>query len=142
VVPNDVYVQRYEVTGGWDDLRSAQDSLLGEIEQRDFGPASCFAIRLALEEALSNAVRHGNQNDPEKAVIMDVRIDPDSVRIDVRDEGLGFDPGAVPDPTEDENIEIPSGRGIVLMRSFMSDVVFHPPGNHVTMTYRRPQMTG
>jgi serine/threonine-protein kinase RsbW len=57
--------------------------------------------------------------------------------IDVEDEGEGFDPTAVPDPTASENLDIPSGRGLMLIRSFMADVTVHPPGNRITMRYRR-----
>ncbi len=55
----------------------------------------------------------------------------------VQDEGVGFDPAAVPDPTRPENVDIPSGRGIMLMRAYMTEVEFDPPGNRVRMTYRR-----
>jgi len=57
--------------------------------------------------------------------------------IDVEDVGEGFDPDSVPDPTEQENLEIPSGRGIVLMKSFMSHIEYEPPGNRVRMTFKR-----
>ena len=57
--------------------------------------------------------------------------------LEIEDEGEGFDPRSVPDPTTVENVEIPSGRGIILMRAFMTDVRFFPPGNRLRMTYRR-----
>ena len=95
-------------------------------------------MRLALEEALTNAVQHGNKNDPERRVTVQCEIGDRETLIDVRDEGEGFDPRSVPDPTAAENIDIPSGRGLMLMRSFMAEVVIHPPGNRVTMRYARP----
>ena len=93
---------------------------------------------MALEEAISNAVKHGNRGDPEKIVRLECQADRTSVVIRIEDEGEGFDPGAVPDPTDEENLEIPSGRGIVLMRSFMSEVAYEPPGNRVLMRFERP----
>ena len=84
-----------------------------------------------------NAMKHGNRNDPTKRVTVVCVIDEQRTAIDVMDEGEGFDPTAVPDPTLDENLTLPSGRGIVLMRSFMTTVSFRPPGNCVCMVYER-----
>jgi len=139
---NEVYSQRFILTGESDEARQAQEALLHEITQRRYDASSRFAIRLALEEALSNAFKHGNRSDPKKTVTLDCRVDRHTVVIDIEDEGEGFDPDAVPDPAENENLEIPSGRGIVLMKSFMTDVEFQPPGNRVRMTYVRPQHNG
>lgn len=96
-----------------------------------------FAIRLAMEEALVNAIKHGNQMDPDKAVRVEYRIT--AVRFDVRiaDEGPGFNPADVPDPTEPGNIERPCGRGLLLIRGFMSSVEYHGSGNVVTMSKLR-----
>jgi serine/threonine-protein kinase RsbW len=134
---HDAFIQRFVLTSTGDDSRRAQDSLLEAIEQRQYDASCCFAIRLALEEALSNAFKHGNKNDPSKVVTVSCRIDRSRIEIDVEDEGDGFDPKAVPDPTEEENLEIPSGRGIVLMQSFMSEVSYEPPGNRVRMVFDR-----
>lgn len=124
-----------------EDIEQVSQNIISAIESRRYDPASCFAIRLALEEALTNAFRHGNNNDPQKIVTIEYRVDERSVVIDVEDQGQGFDPQSVPDPTADENLEIPSGRGLVLMRSFMTDVEFRPPGNRVRMRYERPRCT-
>jgi serine/threonine-protein kinase RsbW len=125
-----------------EDAEQLQQSLLGEVRARNFDAASSFAIRLALEEALSNAFKHGNKSDPAKSVTVRCQVDREQVAIEVEDQGEGFDPEAVPDPTERENIEIPSGRGIILMRSFMSEVCFVPPGNCVRMWYRKGARAG
>lgn len=139
VPSSDVFQKRFILTGDDGGVEEAQSALLEAIRRRHYDPGSCFAIRIALEEALTNAFKHGNRNDPDKTVTLDCRVNSESVVIDIEDEGEGFDPDAVPDPTEEENLEIPSGRGIVLMRSFMSEVVFQPPGNRVRMTYRWPE---
>ena len=132
-----MFSQRFILSNAEDDAREAQASVLAAIEERAFDPSSCFAVRLALEEAVSNAFKHGNKNDPKKVVRVACEIDQDTIVIEIEDEGVGFDPDSVPDPTEHENLEIPSGRGIVLMKSFMSDVAYVPPGNCVRMTFKR-----
>jgi len=118
--------------------REVQQRILDECEARSFDASSCFAIRLALEEAISNAFKHGNRHDPAKRVRLRYRIAPDEVEFEIEDEGEGFDPDAVPDPTLDENLELPSGRGIVLIRSFMSEVAYLGAGNRLRMRYERP----
>ena len=96
-----------------------------------------FAIRLSLEEALINAVKHGNNFDPAKKVRVSADVEAEQTTISVCDEGAGFDPSGVPDPTADENLEKPSGRGIMLMRAYMDEVSYNDRGNEVRMTKRR-----
>ena len=112
------------------------DELLVELGKLDWMEPDVFAVHLAVEEALVNAIKHGNQNDEDKKVFFSVNATPSSVRIKIVDEGSGFDPGEVPDPTDDDNLEVPSGRGLMLMRSFMSSVVFNATGNEVVMEKR------
>lgn len=107
--------------------------LLGIVNHCGYGESCAFAIRLALEEALTNAVRHGNRMNPAKAVEVEYDIDPQRAIITVTDQGEGFDPDAVPDPTIDENLEKPSGRGIMLMRAYMDEVCFNDRGNQVRL---------
>lgn len=121
------------------DLRAArqlEESLLQEVGRFGYSDASVFAIKLALEEALNNAVRHGNRCDPAKTVTVKVELDATQFAISIADQGPGFDPAHVPDPTADENLEKPSGRGIMLMRAFMDDVHYNPQGNEISMRKR------
>ena len=78
----------------------------------------------ALREAVANAIRHGNRQDPSRDVRLDFSIENGEVTIDVMDEGEGFDPSTVPDPTQQTNLLQPSGRGIFYMRQFMTSVEF------------------
>lgn len=119
--------------------RAVLDALLRQLQLHQWGEHDTFAIHLAVEEALVNAIKHGNQDDPSKQVHVVSRVSPHCVVIEIADEGGGFDPGAVPDPTEDENLEAPSGRGLMLMRSFMSRVEFNARGNRVTMEKHRTE---
>jgi serine/threonine-protein kinase RsbW len=108
-----------------------------EIEQRLLAQRASdrevFSVRLALEEALVNAIKHGNQLDRSKKVRIAYRLGPDHFEVHITDEGAGFDPSDVPDPTAAENLERPCGRGLMLMRHYMSEVAFSPRGNSVTM---------
>ena len=117
--------------------RKLAEELLGCVEARGYRAEVCFAIRLALEEALSNAIRHGNRFDRNKKITVSSCVESDRAAITVADEGPGFNPGEVPDPTSDENLEKPCGRGIMLMRAYMDEVVFSESGNEVRMVKRR-----
>lgn len=119
------------------EIESIQLLIEGSLSQFGYPDAAMFAIRLSLEEAMMNGFRHGNLADPSKFVEVRWRIDSNSANFHVIDEGEGFDPEAVPDPTLDENLEIPSGRGLMLIRAYMSDARYHDPGNHLEMTFRK-----
>ena len=107
--------------------------MLGELEQYGYDDVAAFAVKLALEESLNNAIKHGNGLDAGKTVEINYEIDPRCVRITVVDQGGGFDPAGVPDPTADENLEKPCGRGIMLMRAYMDEVCYSSCGNQVRM---------
>ncbi len=92
-----------------------------------------FSIKLALEEALVNAIKHGNQMDRSKKVHVSYQLHADRFEVSVSDEGPGFDPADVPDPTAIENLERPCGRGLMLMRHYMSEVSYNDRGNGVLM---------
>ena len=113
-----------------------EETLLKDARRMGYSKGCLFAIKLALEEGLNNAIKHGNRSDPHKAVEVQYRIAPDRVEIAITDQGSGFDPNVVPDPTADENIEKPTGRGIMLMRAYMDEVRFSPAGNQVQMVKR------
>ena len=117
-----------------------------EIERRlQSGLASeqeIFGVRLALEEALVNAIKHGNQLDRAKTVRVAYHISSERFDVLIADQGPGFDPTDVPDPTAAENLERPSGRGLMLMRHYMTEVRYNERGNAVAMTkIRRPAGT-
>ncbi len=104
------------------------------LESSHASPHEVFSIKLALEEALINAIKHGNQMDRAKKVRVLYRVTPHRFEVEVLDEGPGFDPGDVPDPTAVENLERPCGRGLMLMRHYMSEVVYKGCGNSVAMS--------
>jgi serine/threonine-protein kinase RsbW len=81
-----------------------------------------FGVDMAVREAVTNAVVHGNKLDDAKVVELKLRNTPAVLEITVQDQGTGFNPNDVPDPTKDENILRTSGRGIFFMRNFMDEV--------------------
>ena len=96
-------------------------------------------FRVSLVEALSNAMIYGNGRDPSKRVHVEVFLGEGSVTARVTDEGVGFDPGEVPDPTTPANLCRESGRGLFLMRELMDEVRYNARGNSVTLILRLPQ---
>jgi serine/threonine-protein kinase RsbW len=115
------------------EARRVQEEIERLLRAHGAGEKDIFGIRLALEEALVNAIKHGNQMDRSKKVTISSVIHAERFEIHITDEGPGFDPGDVPDPTAVENIERPCGRGLMLMRHYMTEVYFTGRGNSVRM---------
>ncbi|MCH2097963.1 MAG: ATP-binding protein, partial [Pseudomonadales bacterium] len=122
-----VFVRRVDVPFKRTAIESIQAEVTLELTSRGYDESAAFAIRLAIEEALVNGFRHGNAGDTGKTVQFECEIDNDSVRIEIVDQGSGFNPGSVPDPTDEANLETPSGRGIMLMRAYMTEVEYVAP---------------
>jgi len=126
--------------------------------------ADLIRVGTALHEAFVNAIEHGNlelasdlRDDPDgryqilgdqrrkeppycdRTVHISAHMTRDDATITIRDEGPGFDPGKLPDPTDPENIGKISGRGLLLIRTFMDDVHFNETGNEITMVKRKPE---
>jgi serine/threonine-protein kinase RsbW len=104
-----------------------------EMEAVGYTQRDCFGMRLALEEAFANAVKHGHGGDTSKCVRIGYHIGPDSVMAEVEDQGPGFDPSRVLDPLVPENLERDCGRGLLLMRSLVTRCQFSRKGNRVTL---------
>jgi serine/threonine-protein kinase RsbW len=115
------------------EARRVQNEIEGHLQAHRAGERDIFSIKLALEEALVNAIKHGNQLDRGKKVTVAYRVQPDRFEITITDEGPGFDPADVPDPTAVENLERPCGRGLMLMRHYMNEVQYTSGGNTVFM---------
>lgn len=109
------------------------EEILRVLETHGWSEHDIFSIHIAVEEAVVNAIKHGNEYDPEKSVLVTCRLTSDYLRIEVTDEGGGFKLEDVPDPTDEERLEIPSGRGLMLMNEFMDQVHHNARGNSVTM---------
>ena len=112
-----------------------QERIMALVEDpsREFSDRSRFGMRLSLEEAIINAIKHGNKLDPDKTVAITCEVSSSRILVIVEDQGEGFDPHDVPDPTDLENLDKPSGRGIVLMRNFLTRVDYNEAGNRVEL---------
>ncbi len=113
--------------------RKLLEVILQQLAEHCWSPRNIFGIHLALEEALVNAIKHGNKYSPEKQVRVCCGITPEYFSIKIEDEGAGFDPSKLPDPRTDEWIDVPNGRGVLLMRKFMDKVEYSKRGNEVLL---------
>lgn len=121
------------------EIDAVEDRVLDLVDRFSYPRPSRFAIKLSLEEAIINAFKHGHEGlDPATSIRVGYTVAADRVLIFVEDQGPGFTPADVPDPTLDENLANTSGRGLMLMRAYMSEVWHNERGNRVGMLYRRP----
>jgi serine/threonine-protein kinase RsbW len=119
-------------------VEEAVDVIARHCLASGLGPrAARFNLRVALSEALANAIVYGNGLDPSKSVNVRVEMAMQGITIYVSDEGDGFDPGTVPDPTLPGRIDRPDGRGLFLIRQLVDDVSFNDRGNAICMILRR-----
>ena len=116
------------------EARDVQERIVGLMEQNAWPMRDCFGVRLALEEALVNAIKHGNRMAADKKVYIACDLSTDEITVVVEDQGEGFKVEDVPDPTDEDNLDKPGGRGIMLIRSFMNCVSYNDSGNRLTMT--------
>ncbi len=116
------------------EAREVQERIVSLMEQNAWPMRDCFGVRLALEEALVNAIKHGNRMEPDKKVYVACELSIDEITVVIEDQGEGFRLTEVPDPTDDDNLEKPGGRGIMLIRSLMNGFSYNDKGNRLTMT--------
>jgi serine/threonine-protein kinase RsbW len=121
------------IPSAFDDSRKVQEQIMAEVERVGFDEAARFAIQLGLEEAIVNAIKHGNKLDASKRVRVEAEITPQQARIVIEDEGPGFNRRSVPDPRCDENLEKCCGRGILLIEAYMTQVYWSNQGRRLTM---------
>jgi len=118
------------------DLAASRDvhkAIMDRVESLRYGEQSSFAIRLALEEGLMNAIKHGNKLDRSKTVHVEAKVTSKSTQITIEDQGKGFERTNVPDPCASENLLKCSGRGILLMEAYMDKVQYTRGGRRVKM---------
>jgi serine/threonine-protein kinase RsbW len=127
--------------GTWQRARVRSRAEIGQILERlhfalvgeKYSEQEIFAVCLALEEAMVNAIKHGHRDKPGQCVLVRFHIGPEQVLAIVKDRGNGFDPRAVPNPCDPENLERPTGRGLFLMHAYMTWVRHNARGNCVAM---------
>ena len=111
--------------------------LLELLESENWSKDDIFGIRMAVEEAVMNAIKHGNAADRDKKVHVKLRLEKDRFYARISDQGKGFCPDDVPDPPADSNLEKTSGRGVKLMKAFVDECRFNSCGNSVELVKRR-----
>jgi len=112
-------------------MAAVNEEILALMEGAGYSEKDLFGMRLALEEAIVNAIRHGNKGDPAKIVQVRYRV------TEIQDEGPGFNPDNIPDPLAPENLESPTGRGLFLIRYYMTSITFNERGNCLTLYKER-----
>lgn len=113
--------------------RNVVDEIIRQLEVLAWQQSDVFAIHLALEEGLVNAILHGNRRDVQKTIHIVCRISPRQFHVEIGDQGDGFDPQTLPDPTCPDRLHAPCGRGVMLMRAFMTRVEYNGQGNRLMM---------
>lgn len=118
---------------------TVQNAIVDSMERHGYSKASRFAVRLALTEAIANGFKHGHKTLPATTPIeLEFNVTADRVRVAVQDQGPGFKPEDIPDPTLEENIEKASGRGLMLIRAYITQVSYNAKGNRLEMVYEKP----
>ena len=122
-----------------DTVATAATAVAEFLSRSGISEDAAFGIDMAVREAVTNAVVHGNRQDENKTVDVTLKSSPDAVEISVHDQGPGFNPENVPDPTAEENILKASGRGIFFMRNFMDEVnwLIRPGGGTTVRMLKR-----
>jgi len=127
----------------FENIEVAEHALLDLCRRAGWPADEDYWLVTALREAVANAIRHGNRQDPRLLVRLEYTVHDSTVTIAVEDEGGGFDPTDIPNPTDPENLLRPSGRGIFYMRQFMSRVEFRstPSGGTAVLMERKLDTT-
>lgn len=127
----------FEIPSHIDFVAPAVDRVMRRIRKVRCVPGQESNVAIALFEAIANAVLHGNRQQPTKPVYITCRFEPMScVSIVVKDQGEGFDPKTVPDPTRLENVEREHGRGILMMKTVMDEVYYEKGGTEIHLVKR------
>jgi serine/threonine-protein kinase RsbW len=116
-----------------EDMLRCITRIVTAMQASGFDPKELFGTRLALEEAMVNAIRHGHRNDTSKRIDVRFHVTQQQLLVEIQDQGPGFDPDGLPDPLSPENLERPGGRGVFLMRRYMTWVQYNDAGNTVTL---------
>ncbi len=120
-------------------LKKVSSRILDSITSQHIDEAVLFDIRLCVEEAVRNAIVHGNRCDKKLSITISYWIEDGSFNIEVEDEGKGFDHKELPDPTEEGNMLRNHGRGVYLIKRLMDEVRYNEIGNKVKMVKRLEQ---
>jgi len=127
---------RATLASNLEDYHGFIEKVLEHLKELGWQHCDLFAVHMALEESISNAIRHGNKLAPDKKVEVDCQLSPDRFWTKIVDEGVGFKPSAVPDCCAPDRLEVPGGRGLALINAYMTSVEYNDRGNCLTMEKR------
>ena len=108
-------------------------TVLAAMDVAGYADEAIRRMKIVLTELLVNAIIHGNGKDPMKKVVVGHKVNRKRVTVSILDEGKGFDPKNIPDPTLPENLERPCGRGLFIVRHYVESIMFNDTGNRVTI---------
>lgn len=128
-------IKKLKIPSDLENLRIVEKEIDEITASINVSPKCYGEILVAVLEAVNNAIAHGNKFSPEKNVNISLKFTKDKFSVSVKDEGPGFSPENVPDPTLPENIEKISGRGVFLMMKLADEIKFNKKGNSVTLIF-------
>lgn len=129
----DVETKVFTIQSDLKEIPALSDAILVHLGTAQLNSNLVYDIRLATEEAVINAIRHGNKLKEELPVVVSVGCADNRISISVEDKGAGYDHVEIPDPTSEENILKGHGRGLFLIKSVMDEIHFNEAGNKIEM---------
>jgi len=130
-----------EVGSRFENIDLVQVVVQESLQRLELDEDFSHSVSIAVREAVANAIKHGNQEDPGKHVEVDFGVEGKEIVIRVSDEGIGFDPEGVRDPLEPDNLLRSNGRGILFMKSFMDDIDYSFQSGGGTVVTMRKRIT-
>lgn len=131
------WIREFCVSSTEEEVIRVRQSIVAAVQDRGFTVRECVEFEIALTEALQNGMQHGNGFNSEKRLHVACHVTVGEVRVEVQDEGDGFRPDDVADPTLPENLVRGGGRGILMMKCFLDGLHYNDTGNRVTLHKRR-----
>ena len=123
--------RQLEIPGSFRYAKETETAIVNSARELGYSSDDVFALKICLEEALTNAIQHGHKGDHRQTINIRYYVSSSQIEIFIEDKGSGFDYANVPDPTAEKNLELPSGRGVMLMRAYMDTVGYNDKGNVV-----------
>ncbi len=134
---NEATFEVFVISSRSEEADAPKQAILSRLEKLQYDEDAVFAIKLSVEEAVANALKHGNCSDCSKNITIRFAVSAQKAVIVVRDEGAGFKPHKVPDCTSPGRLPLPNGRGLMLIQSYMDEVAFRDCGREIYLMKRR-----
>jgi len=134
MMSTDKVTKKLEIPSDIGYIKKLSKDILAHLRRREVDRSIQFDIRLSFEEALRNAIEHGNDYKKDLPVMVFYEVDRDRIDIEIEDRGRGFDVTNIGDPRDEENIMKEGGRGVFLIHRLMDKVTYNKRGNKIKMT--------